>query len=182
VARPPAPGDLELVRRFVNTRDPEAATDDIASPAGARRWLSDHGLIARSARLGPADLRRVVDVRESLRALLLANNGADLPDASLATLDRAARRAGLVVRFTGGAARLEPVATGADAAIGTLLGTVFTAMADGTWSRLKACRDDACQWAFYDHSKNRSGTWCSMDACGNRAKARVYRARVRRTG
>jgi hypothetical protein len=33
------------------------------------------------------------------------------------------------------------------------------------------------RWAFYDHARNRSRTWCSMDACGNRAKARAYRAR-----
>ena len=49
-------------------------------------------------------------------------------------------------------------------------------MADGTWRRLKACREDTCQWAFYDRSKNRSGTWCSMAVCGNRAKARAYRS------
>jgi predicted RNA-binding Zn ribbon-like protein len=50
-----------------------------------------------------------------------------------------------------------------------------------TWSRLKACRDDTCKWAFYDHSKNRSGHWCSMEVCGSRHKARQYRER-RKTG
>jgi predicted RNA-binding Zn ribbon-like protein len=52
-------------------------------------------------------------------------------------------------------------------------------MADDTWNRLKACRLDNCQWAFYDTSKNRSRTWCSMKVCGNRAKARAYRERQR---
>lgn len=46
-----------------------------------------------------------------------------------------------------------------------------------TWPRLKACREDTCRWAFYDHSKNRSGHWCSMEVCGARHKARQYRAR-----
>ncbi|MGH2778535.1 MAG: CGNR zinc finger domain-containing protein, partial [Actinomycetota bacterium] len=31
--------------------------------------------------------------------------------------------------------------------------------------------------AFYDHSKNRSGKWCTMRVCGNRAKTRAYRER-----
>jgi predicted RNA-binding Zn ribbon-like protein len=52
-------------------------------------------------------------------------------------------------------------------------------MAGETWDRLKACRLDDCQWVFYDHSKNRSRTWCSMRVCGNRAKARAYRERRR---
>ena len=50
-------------------------------------------------------------------------------------------------------------------------------MADGTWSRLKACRAGTCRWAFYDHTRNRSGVWCTMDVCGNRTKVRSFRER-----
>ena len=59
---------------------------------------------------------------------------------------------------------------------------VQRAIVDGTWARLKACRWDTCQWAFYDTSKNRSGSWCSMAVCGNRAKAAAYRRRRRSEG
>jgi predicted RNA-binding Zn ribbon-like protein len=71
------------------------------------------------------------------------------------------------------------VASGAtiDEALAPIYDAVFCAMEKGTWPRLKACRDDTCQWAFYDRSKNRSGTWCSMEVCGNRNKARTFRAR-----
>jgi predicted RNA-binding Zn ribbon-like protein len=55
-------------------------------------------------------------------------------------------------------------------------------MSEGTWSRLKACLADTCQWAFYDQSKNRSAHWCSMAVCGNRAKARAYRNRHAKRG
>jgi predicted RNA-binding Zn ribbon-like protein len=44
---------------------------------------------------------------------------------------------------------------------------------------MKACRAEDCRWAFYDRSRNRSRAWCSMRECGNRAKARSYRARQR---
>jgi predicted RNA-binding Zn ribbon-like protein len=50
-------------------------------------------------------------------------------------------------------------------------------MLDGSWPRLKACAADNCQWAFYDHSRNHSRVWCSMDVCGNREKVRSYRER-----
>jgi predicted RNA-binding Zn ribbon-like protein len=56
-----------------------------------------------------------------------------------------------------------------------VVAVVLGAMIDGTWGRLKACRN--CNWSFYDYSPNRSATWCSMQLCGNRAKTRAYRRR-----
>ena len=44
--------------------------------------------------------------------------------------------------------------------------------------RVKICPADDCRWAFYDASRNRSRQWCSMEVCGNRAKARSHRART----
>ena len=46
----------------------------------------------------------------------------------------------------------------------------------GTWWRLKICASDECEWAYYDHSKNRSRQWCEY-GCGNRIKSRNFRAR-----
>ena len=66
--------------------------------------------------------------------------------------------------------------------VAPIVAIVYEAMVDGTWERLKACPADDCHWAFYDHSKNRSGTWCTMDVCGNRAKVRAYRERRGRAG
>jgi predicted RNA-binding Zn ribbon-like protein len=57
-----------------------------------------------------------------------------------------------------------------------LLVVAVGAASEGTW-RLKVCRNEGCLWAFYDGSKNRSGSWCTMDVCGSRAKMRAYRRR-----
>jgi predicted RNA-binding Zn ribbon-like protein len=62
-------------------------------------------------------------------------------------------------------------------ALDRLVAIAFAAMLDGSWGRLKACRN--CRWSFYDGSPNRSATWCSMQLCGNRAKTRTYRTRRR---
>ncbi len=72
---------------------------------------------------------------------------------------------------------LAPRSPGVDGAIGRVLAVAFTAMSGGTWSRLKACRNHGCRWAFYDYSRNRSASWCSMQLCGNRTKTRSYRRR-----
>jgi predicted RNA-binding Zn ribbon-like protein len=68
-------------------------------------------------------------------------------------------------------------APGVDGAVGQVLAVVYAAMADGSFERLKCCRNDHCRWAFYDYSKNRSASWCSMQLCGNRRKTSAYRAR-----
>ena len=51
-----------------------------------------------------------------------------------------------------------------------------TATTERTWPRLKICAWDECEWAYYDHSKNRSRHWCEY-GCGNKVKTRAYRAR-----
>ena len=50
-----------------------------------------------------------------------------------------------------------------------------------TVSRVGECLGDGCGWLFLDMSRNRSRRWCSMEECGNRAKARRYYARSRPT-
>jgi predicted RNA-binding Zn ribbon-like protein len=175
-----APGSLETVRRFVNTLHDNLSKDEIASPEGLAGWLADHGLVAKRAQVRPADVRRAHDVREALRGLMLANNGAPADDGAVATLNTAASRARVRPAFADHSSwELEPGADGVDRALGELLAIVFRSMSDGSWQRLKACGDPGCAYAFYDHSKNRSGRWCDMASCGNRAKARAFRERER---
>lgn len=173
------PGGLELVEAFVNTLEVEEQRDELASSAALRDWLVGRALVRRRDRVTATDLRRALAVREALRALLLANNGVEADvAAATTTLDGAARRARLALRFRpDGSSAAQPGADGVDGALGRILAAVAGAMADGSWSRLKACRHGDCQWVFYDRAKNRSRAWCSMRVCGNREKARVYRER-----
>lgn len=46
-------------------------------------------------------------------------------------------------------------------------------------SRLRECSGEECGWLFEDTSKNRSRQWCVMQDCGNLAKVRRYRTRLR---
>lgn len=176
-----APGHLEHVRAFVNTVELEHGQEELTSGVALAQWLSDRGLASAGARASRGDLQQAQELREAIRAILLAHSdGSPPPRSAWETLDRAARRARLGLRFgPDGAATLEPQAGGVDGALGRLVAIVHAAIAQGTWSRLKACRQHTCQWAFYDHSKNRSGSWCKMELCGNRVKARAYRRRQR---
>jgi predicted RNA-binding Zn ribbon-like protein len=151
-----APGELEHLRQFVNTRDLELGTDTLHT------WFGD-----------PADLERAVAIREAFRALLLSNaTGEPPPAAALAVID--GERATLRVD---GDLRLVPAGRGADAALARLLAIAVVAHADGTWQRLKACPGESCHWALYDRTRSRTRTWCAAAKCGARTRSREYRRR-----
>jgi predicted RNA-binding Zn ribbon-like protein len=178
-----APGRLELVRAFLNTADLETGADQFRTAAGLERWLTKQKLIPGPPAPPECDgkeLETAVALREALRALCLANNGLQ-PDLDARTaLDSASANLHLhlTARFgADGKISLEPDETGIRKPLAELLAIVFGSLHEGTWSRLKACAAEDCQFAFYDHSKNRSGHWCTMAECGNRAKVRSYRAR-----
>ncbi len=169
-----APRELELVRKFVNTRDVDEDKDEIDTPAGLQSWLEANDLPAGS--VDQDDVDRATAARDGLRALLMANNGEPLDPAAIESLNRAAPN--VSVRFDSeGQTALAASGAAIDEALAPIYDAVFCAMTEGTWARLKVCREDTCQWAFYDRSRNRSGTWCSMEVCGNRNKARTFRQR-----
>jgi predicted RNA-binding Zn ribbon-like protein len=175
----PAPEPLALVQRFVNSLDRDHHDEELESPEALGRWLAERGLMSAGEAVSEGDLRRAIDVREGLRALLLANNGKELDEAAVQRLERAASRAGVRLSFGQGQPQLVPDAVGVDGAIARLMAIVAAATGDGSWQRLKACPRENCTWAFYDRSKNRSGRWCTMEVCGNVEKARSFRERHR---
>jgi predicted RNA-binding Zn ribbon-like protein len=176
-----APAELDHIRQLVNTLDLETGEDKLADPQALAAWLVARDLLPEGEKLSDVDLQQARATREALRKLLLANNGGDVDPAAVDAVNAAMKSAELVVRFDAtGEAALAPVRPGIDGAIGRLAAIVFRSMAEGTWQRLKACADSGCEWAFYDWSKNRSGAWCDMAVCGNRAKARAYRERRQR--
>jgi predicted RNA-binding Zn ribbon-like protein len=156
-----APEPLRLVQRFVNTVDQAHGREWIGTPAELADFLG--------CEEAEVDVERAHELREALRMLLRANNGAPLDAGAVGAVNRAA--AGLRLSLDDGGR----VVFGADDPLARVVAVAFGAMLEGTWPRLKACRN--CKWAFYDYSKNRAASWCSMQLCGNRLKTRAYRSR-----
>ena len=178
---PAAPGELELVRAFLSIHDHVYGTRDSLPPETSTIawWLAERGLIDRATPPDEADLRLADEVLEALRSRVRENMGADRDPRAIAVLDDAARRTGLSVRF--GNDGLMPTTDGVRGAVGRILAIAFLSELDGTWSRFKECSSPVCRSVFWDRSKNRSGRWCTMKDCGNRAKVRAYRERERST-
>ena len=60
-----------------------------------------------------------------------------------------------------------------------ILASAAELLTSGDVARVRRCADDECGWLFVDMSRNRSRRWCSMEDCGNRAKARRHHRRTR---
>lgn len=166
------------MRSFVNTLDLETGDDALGDPTSLERWLVERRLLEPGAPVSPVAVQRVAAVREAIRALLRSNAGEEVDPDAVATLEAAVHWARLTVVFDErGRIGVEPGRPGVAGSVGRLLAIVADAMADGSWARLRVCDAADCRWAFYDHTRNRSGRWCSMAVCGNRAKVRAYRSR-----
>jgi hypothetical protein len=158
--------DVDLVLAFLNTLDTEAGTDLLNTDADWLVWAQRPGLGE------PGERAQAQRVRDALRGCIV---------------DRA-HPLGLGAAFAGGsgvhsAVHVElaegvPVLVGGDA-VGSVLAASARLAVLGQWDRLKICAAGECRWAFYDRSRNRSRTWCSMRVCGNRTKARNWRQRTR---
>jgi predicted RNA-binding Zn ribbon-like protein len=199
-----APGRLALLQAFVNTLDIEQATDELSSPAALDGWLGSAGLGTdpaglgtdpaglgtdparqpRRAETGPADLALAVELREALRGVLrshVARRPAAVSEPATKLAEIASTMRARISAAAYGSLRVVAGERGSQAAFAELLLIAAEAQTLGTWSRLKVCSADDCQWAFYDRSPTRSGCWCSMRICGSRAKARAYRSRAGNT-
>jgi predicted RNA-binding Zn ribbon-like protein len=190
-----APGALAAVQGFVNTLDIEQGTDELRDRHALREWLRSAGLWPQRARQLPTagELARAVHLRETLRLVLRSHADHKRRQATesagflRAVADLGQLAAGLPVRLevdAGGRITAGPGGSGVDAALARIMLIAAEATATGTWSRLKACSAEDCQWAFYDRSPTHNGCWCSMQICGARAKSRAYRKRAaaRRSG
>jgi predicted RNA-binding Zn ribbon-like protein len=168
--RQPAPGRLGYVQAFLNSfwdLDADGA-DRWATTDGFGTWLRERGF---GDTVGEAERLRTIALRDALRAALLGQGWHGVHDDGP-----------LVARHDAAGAWLEPAGDGPGAARSLALAIVLEARRDGSWERMKACPGPHCGWAFHDHSRNRSGQWCSMRICGNRTKGAAFRRRQRAAG
>ena len=149
---------IRLLVDFLNTLDEDTGEDELADEPAAVAWFTERGLA--TAGLTVADAHAV---RGALRA---AADERVAPAADLAVVPLLAapdREGGLTLT--------------SDHPLGPFVITAVRLAHEEKWQRIKLCDMHTCRYAFYDASRNRSGRWCDMRVCGNRAKTRAFRER-----
>ncbi|MEO6142753.1 MAG: CGNR zinc finger domain-containing protein [Dermatophilaceae bacterium] len=170
----PAPQDLvrldtcgdpaDLIVRFINTVDVEAGSDALDTLVGWQSWLNAEGLDGCFGHEVQQDLEQVRELRDDLRALASGERCGQV------------QRVGIQVALSVDG----EVELSAETPVGLIAAAAAKVAIEQRLDRVKICPADDCRWAFYDTSRNRSRHWCSMESCGNRAKARAHRERSAR--
>jgi predicted RNA-binding Zn ribbon-like protein len=73
----------------------------------------------------------------------------------------------------------DPIRSPIEAILGPVVLSALSVLTGSDLSRIKRCPGDHCGWLFFDATKNKRRRWCEMEVCGNRAKQKRRRLRVR---
>ncbi len=167
---------LDLCLDFANTRyyrGQAVPTETLNEPADLAAWAK----AARSPALREFDA--ALALRETIYRLFNAQaEGKAAPPRDLDALNEAMARA--PARTT-----LKRGRDGYSWEVDAKSGTALALLAPVLWSagdllagpgldRVRRCANPECGWLFLDDSRAGKRRWCSMSACGNRAKARRH--------
>ena len=141
------------------------------SADGVRGWLDAHGLASRAAIAGVRE--HLVEAREAIRACLRGERGGQ------GRLNDVLAHGHVRSRLKDGRPETavevdDPVWRAA-----WISARAYLDLLDGRPERIRKCANDACVLWFLDVTKNGSRRWCSMEGCGNRAKAERFSGRRR---
>jgi hypothetical protein len=142
----------KLLVDFLNTIDIEDGTDVLATDTGLAEWAAAHGL-------APGNPDEARHTRDALRSLV-AGGTPELPSVTLHP-----------------SCEGEGVSLTSDTVAEAALAATVVLSIQGRIKRVKLCNAETCRYAYYDRSRNGSRAWCSMEICGNRQKARSFRAK-----
>lgn len=178
----PLPGGRISVD-LLNTRwsPPGGRVDWLTDDAAVVFFAASHGVNLETSQINPAR-QALVDAREAIQKLFEATTRTEeevaVDDAVAAEIDAVLRQADVRFAVTDQGPRV--VISSADASRGLAIDATVDAVAavGERPDRLRSCEHEDCTLWFLDTSKGGRRRWCSMESCGNRAKARRHYART----
>jgi predicted RNA-binding Zn ribbon-like protein len=140
--------------------------DELDNPAAAHRWLRSHDI-------DPAQLADLIDVRNTLQAVVRGQQNAH-------ALQPFLNGVGLSPSLTdNGLSWTLTAPRPSEAAARAIL--AWDSLRIASPGRLRPCANPECQLFLIDRSKPNTARWCSMAICGNRMKARRHYQRAKAT-
>ncbi|MEW2045936.1 CGNR zinc finger domain-containing protein [Streptomyces sp. NPDC005476] len=162
-----------LALDLLNTRWTREGTvrDLLRDTDGLAVWLAANGLGERFA-ADATTLRHTLRARDALTAAV--DHPADTVGVDT-VLGHGRIRPTLTAEGPGERAEFRDDAWGP----GWLAARNYLELLHAAPDRIRGCADETCVLHFFDTSRNGTRRWCSMAACGNRAKASRHYARAK---
>lgn len=151
----------------------------LEAPANLRSWLRESGVVDGDTDCGPADLTAAIALREAIYSLVAARlSGDGYDDQAVGLLNDVARGPAAIPQLT--AAGRQTAAT-AEQALSSIARDAIAILGGSDADLLKECSRPECTQVYLDRSRGSRREWCAMETCGNKMKARAYRARKKAT-
>lgn len=148
--------------------------DLLATPRDLARWLIAAELTREPPRVTVADLDRARELREGLYRLSVARSKRrPLPEADRALLNHWAAKPPPPLRLE--PAGLRQGISGAGPLLAALARSAVELLGGSMAPGIRGCAGQGCSLLFLDTSRAGRRRWCSMAACGNRAKVARFR-------
>jgi predicted RNA-binding Zn ribbon-like protein len=167
---------------FVNTLRERwwRRVETLVTPEDLSQWIVRAEILGDPPEVSPALLAAARELREAINAAVVEEDGAG---PALATIDAwlgAAQVPDRLVLGPDGRPLLEPglPADPAWHALGLIARDAAEMLGTDQRDRVRICAAETCSARFYDRSRGGRRRWCSMQGCGNVAKARRHRARL----
>ncbi|MDF3075917.1 MAG: hypothetical protein K0S54_3584 [Alphaproteobacteria bacterium] len=194
----PAPAEM-LCLDYVNTlywRGSQPQTETLTDIEALAGWVGkDGGLpqergqeLADWAKANPPKaaklFARAILLREAIHNLFVARAG-DRPvaDADVGLLNEALAEAPSRDALSKTRTQFGWKVPRGDITAPSILAPVLWSAADlllkGDPARIRQCANEKCRWVFLDVSKAGARRWCTMNSCGNRAKAHRHYHKVK---
>jgi len=134
-----------------------------------------------SAKPGELALAECRELREALADAIYAQlDGRRPPATAVRTLDRLFHAARQKQRLLWSGDRFQWEWLGPEVAaelpVWLLANASSELLLSESMQKVRACNNPECRWLFLDTSKNHTRRWCDMKVCGNRMKARRFKA------
>jgi predicted RNA-binding Zn ribbon-like protein len=169
---------LDLVATLAARLKPEPR-ELLGSPRDLDRWLAAAGFAQTRSGASPQDLEDARRLREAIYQVAVARiNGGAWPARSLSTINAIAANPPATPRLARDGSF--SLAGDARATLATLAHEAIRLFGGEQGERVRQCAGDGCALLFLDTSRSSDRRWCSMTACGNRAKVAEFRRRKKR--
>ena len=157
----------------------KALRDKLRNADDLERWA---GLAGMRVRISPKLFSRAIVLREVLYRICKSSMKKRTPsEQDMAILNRelAAARSHEQLLYSARTFRIESE-DAPEQMLWAIARSAVALLTSDHLAQLRQCGGAGCGWLFIDTSRNRSRQWCDMRICGNRAKARNFRQRLRK--
>ncbi|MDZ5473335.1 CGNR zinc finger domain-containing protein [Bacillus sp. 31A1R] len=177
--------DLEIIADFFNTHDKrtrfegDEGVEHLTSSKVLYSWLLKYHFIQEEDLVTDEDLIHAIKFRNEARKMIVNNDYNKTDDNLIEEINKLIDAFTFSIEFSLDSEKIIPHGEGGRRGIGRLILLIFELRKKALWHRIRVCSAEDCQWVFIDYSRPGTGKWCIMSACGNRAKNKTYREKIK---